>query len=91
MQLLINGYKVYVGVMKKGEIDFVALKEGKRIYIQSAYLLASQETIDREFGNLFSIKDNYPKIVVSMDPVAGELPEYRGVQHIGLLEFLNSY
>lgn len=89
--LLIQGYKVYVGNMKSAEIDFVAIKGDSRIYIQSTYLLASQETIDREFGNLAVIKDNYPKMVVSMDPVAGELPEYPGVLHLRLRDFLSSF
>ena len=89
--LLIHGYRVYVGCLTSGEIDFVALKGDQRFYIQSTYLLSSQDTIKREFGNLASIKDNYPKMVVSMDPVSGALPEYPGILHMRLREFLTTF
>lgn len=84
-----QGFTVTVGILRAGEIDFVATKPNKQIYIQVTYLLASDETIKREFGNLAAIKDNYPKYVVSMDPVSGELPEYPGIRHLNLREFLN--
>ena len=70
-QHLINlGYKVCVGQLQAGEIDFVCTKKAgtQRIYIQAAYLIANDETREREFGNLRNIKDNYPKYVVSMTP-----------------------
>lgn len=89
-QLLIDGYKVYVGALKNAEVDFVAVKGDTKIYIQSTYLLSSEDTIEREFGNLMMIKDNYPKIVVSMDPVGGSFAEYPGIIHIQLREFLTS-
>lgn len=89
--LLIKGYKVFVGNLKNAEIDFVATKGDTRVYIQSTYILASDETIEREFGNLARIQDNYPKIVVSMDPVAGELPEYPGIGHQRLRDFLTFF
>lgn len=89
--LLVHGYKVYVGSLRASEIDFVAVKGESRIYIQATYLLASQDTIKREFGNLVSIKDNYPKMVVSMDPVAGSLPEYPGILHMRLRDFLTKF
>ena len=89
--LLIHGYKVYVGSLKTTEIDFIAEKGDNRFYIQSTYLLASPETIEREFGNLAAIKDNYPKMVISMDPVAGALPEYPGILHLRLRDFLTSF
>lgn len=81
------GYKVMVGTLPEGEIDFVAEKEGKRVYIQVAYLLADESTIQREFGNLLTIKDNYPKYVVSMDPVTRHW-DYDGITHIPLRHFL---
>lgn len=90
-QLLLSQYKVYVGILKNTEIDFVAEKGNSKIYIQSCYLLGSQETIDREFGNLFNIKDNYPKIVVTLEPITGEIPRYPGILHIHLREFLTRY
>lgn len=88
-QLRISGYQVTVGILRAGEIDFVAEKRGQTIYIQATYLLASDETVKREFGNLAGIKDNYPKYVVSMDPISGELPEYPGIRHLNLRDFLN--
>ena len=67
-----QGLDVTVGILRAGEIDFVATKADKRMYIQVTYLLASDETVKREFGNLAAIKDNYPKYVVSLDPVSGD-------------------
>jgi predicted AAA+ superfamily ATPase len=81
---------VNVGVLRNGEVDFVATKGDSTAYIQTTYLLGSEDTIRREFGNLKNIKDNYPKYVVSMDPVTGELPQYPGIRHIHLREFLKS-
>lgn len=89
--LLIHGWNVAVGVLRVGEIDFVATKGSDKIYIQVTYLLSSDDTINREFGNLTAIKDNYPKIVVSMDPVGGELPRYPGIKHYRLRDFLKNF
>lgn len=89
-QLLIRGYKVTVGILRAGEIDFVATRGANRIYVQVTYMLASQETIDREFGNLMAIKDNFPKYVVSMDPVEGGFDDYPGVRHLSLRTFLQT-
>ena len=88
LHLLAQGYNVNVGILRAGEIDFVATKGGKTIYVQVAYLLASDETISREFGNLAAIRDNYPKYVVSMDPISGEFADYPGIIHVHLREFL---
>lgn len=90
LHLLIQGYKVNIGILRAGEVDFVATKGGNTLYIQVTYLLGSEETIEREFGNLAGIKDNYPKYVVSMDPISGELAEYPGIQHLHLREFLKT-
>ena len=86
--LRIQDFNVTVGILRAGEIDFVAEKEGENIYFQVTYLLGSQETIDREFGNLNAINDNFPKYVISMDPVAGEVEGYPGIKHIHLRDFL---
>lgn len=83
-----QGLEVTVGILRAGEIDFVATSADKRMYIQVTYLLASEETIRREFGNLAAIKDNYPKYVVSLDPVCGGFSEYPGIEHISLRNFL---
>ncbi len=88
LHLVTQGFKVAVGVLYRSEVDFVATWGSSVIYVQAAYLLASEETIRREFGNLQEIKDNYPKYVVSMDPVSGGLPQYPGIRHLHLREFL---
>ncbi|WP_031492714.1 ATP-binding protein [Succinivibrio dextrinosolvens] len=67
IELLRRGYKVSVGKIGNLEIDFVAEKNGQRMYIQVSYLLADEKTINREFGVYSKIKDNYPKYVLSLD------------------------
>lgn len=86
--LRMQGFEVTVGELRNGEIDFVAEKGEKRLYFQVTYLLASQETIDREFGNLKAIADQSPKYVVSMDPIGGEVEGYPGINHVRLRDFL---
>ena len=81
------GYKVYVGQMYKAEIDFVAEKSDSMIYVQVTYLLASEDTINREFGNLKLIKDSHPKFVVSMDRMYGAT-NVDGIKHMHLRDFL---
>lgn len=82
-----KGYKIYVGQLQTGEIDFVAEQDGQRIYIQVSYMLQTDETMEREFGNLLKIKDNYPKIVVCMDDLATQ-GSYEGIDCVHLKEFL---
>ncbi len=82
-----KGYKIYVGQLQNGEIDFVAEQDGQRIYIQVSYMLQTDETMEREFGNLLKIKDNYPKIVVCMDDLATQC-SYEGIDCVHLKEFL---
>ena len=83
------GYKVNVGQLQAGEIDFVCTKKAgaKRIYIQAAYIVADSETREREFGNLHNIKDNYPKYVVSMTPLVTRNDD-NGITHLHLRNFL---
>lgn len=90
LHLVAQGFKVTVGILRNTEIDFVATRGNQIIYIQATYLLASDDTIKREFGNLQEIKDNYPKYVISMDPISGALSEYPGIHHIHLREFLKT-
>ena len=71
-------------------MDFVATKADKRIYVQVTYLLATDDTVKREFGNLAAINDNYPKYVVSMDPVGGGFSDYPGIEHVNLRDFLKT-
>ena len=85
LELLRRNYKVYVG--KKGdlEIDFIAEKQGKKIYVQVAYLLANEETIRREFSVYNFVKDSYPKYVVSMDELDFS---QNGIIHKNIKDFL---
>lgn len=85
MELLRRGYTVTVGKSKNKEIDFICHDRNEKIYIQVTYLLASEETIDREFSVYDSISDNFPKYVVSMD----ELDMSRnGIKHRNIRDFL---
>lgn len=84
--LLSSGYEVKVGQLGKLEIDFVARRKGELRYIQVCYLLHDQATIDREFGNLEKIDDNYPKMVISFDEFAGNTR--KGILHYNLRDFL---
>jgi len=86
-QLLRMGYTVSVGQLRAGEVDFVCTQSNKRIYVQVAYLIASPETEEREFGCLENIKDNYPKYVISMTPLI-KRSDRRGITHISVREFL---
>lgn len=82
------GYKVYVGQMQAGEIDFVCSKpSGERAYVQVAYFIADEATREREFGNLKKIKDNYPKYVISMSPLVSR-QDSDGITHLSLRRFL---
>lgn len=67
LELLRRNFKVFIGKKDESEIDFIAERNGVKIYVQVAYLLASEETVRREFSVYDSIKDNFPKYVVSMD------------------------
>ena len=89
MQLKFKGYDVYVGKQRDMEIDFVAKKLDQTIYIQAAYLLKDKKTIDREFGNLLKLKDNFRKIVISMDDFAQGNVE--GVEHLHIMTFLKEF
>lgn len=84
-ELTSRGYKVYVGKTRKGEIDFVVMQGDKRCYIQVAYLMQDEATIEREFGAFDYVDDSYPKYVISMDPITQDL---KGVKHLRLREFL---
>ena len=85
LELLYRGYDVKVGKTDDYEIDFVAYKDSDTLYVQVCYLLASTETVEREFGNLERIKDNYPKYVIS-----GDLPDFsrNGIKHYNIIKFL---
>ena len=80
-------YEVYIGSNVQKEIDFVGIRQGRRIYVQVTYLLADEATRQREFGNLMEIPDNYPKYVVSLDEF-NRVSDVQGIQHLHLGEFL---
>ena len=85
LELLRRGYTVTVGKAGEREVDFVCDRRGEKLYVQVTYLLASEETIAREFGVYDSIRDNFPKYVVSMD----ELDLSRsGIKHRNIRDFL---
>lgn len=88
MHLLRNGYEVYVGDNKGKEIDFVAVRNNERMFIQVAYLLYDQRTVDREFGNLMEIANHYPKLVVTLDPIP-MASSYQGIKQVHLRAFLS--
>ena len=85
LELLRRGYEITVGRAGDKEIDFVCNRHGKKLYVQVAYLLASEETVNREFGVYDSIHDNFPKYVVSLD----EFDMSRnGIKHQNIRDFL---
>lgn len=85
MELLRRGYSVTVGKAGAREIDFVCEDRADKLYIQVAYLLSSEETVNREFGAFDAIRDNFPKYVVSLD----EFDMSRGgVKHRNIIDFL---
>lgn len=86
--LIFKGYKVQVGMMGNKEVDFIAEKKGEKIYIQVALSINDPTTLEREFGNLKQIKDNYPKKVITMEPFSGNTMD--GIQTQALRSFLMS-
>jgi predicted AAA+ superfamily ATPase len=74
------GFDVYVGVKQDKEVDFVAIKDDRKIYVQVSYILADEQTIEREYSPLESIDDHYEKYLVTLDDLHN--PSRNGVQHI---------
>ena len=85
LELRRAAYKVYVGVLKNGEVDFIAEREDRKIYVQVSYMLIDEETINREYAPLLQIHDNYEKYVVSMDEI--NLPSKEGIKNISVWNF----
>jgi len=83
-----SGYDITVGRIGGKEIDFACEKKGERLYVQVAYMITDQRIHDREFGNLLEIKDNFTKIVVSMDEMTGG--KFKGIRHMNIRDFLVS-
>jgi len=79
------GYKVYTGVFRDKEVDFVALKDDRILYVQATYLLIDEKTIEREYTPLESISDNYEKVVISLDDIC--FPQKNGIKHKQIWNF----
>ena len=83
--MITRGFTVYAGKTYKGEIDFVAIRNGKKCFVQVAYLLASEDTIRREFGAYDKITDASPKYVMSLDKID---MSHNGIIHVNIIDFL---
>lgn len=86
LELLSRDFKVAVGKVGTKEIDFIATKGNSKFYIQVAYMLPEQTTVDREFSSLLAVKDHYPKYVVTMDTIWTDTIE--GIKHVHIADFL---
>ncbi len=86
LHLRMAGYSVTVGQEGNKEIDFIAQKAGEKIYVQVAYMLTNEGTINREYGNLLEISDNFPKYVVTMDELT-EISTYKGINRMHVKDF----
>lgn len=89
LELKRQGYTVHVGKEVQREIDFIASKRGKKIYIQVTYLLASEEVIEREFKPLLNVKDNHRKIVISLDRM--QAGNRDGIEWMNLIDFIRNF
>ena len=87
--LMVRGYTVHVGRDGDREVDFVAERDGEKLYIQVAASVMEQKTWEREYGNLLEIRDNYPKIVVTEDAFIGN--SYEGIKHYSICDFLSNF
>lgn len=88
LELRRAGYDVYVGALREKEIDFVAKKSDRIIYIQSAYLLSDEQTAQREYAPLEAIQDNHEKLVVSLDDIS--LSSNNGIKHVKVWEMIKT-
>lgn len=88
LELCRRGYMVYVGKTGDGEIDFVAVRQNEKIYVQVAQTIGSEKTEKREYERLLEIRDNYPKYVLTLDAFAGG--NYEGIKTMHIADFLLS-
>lgn len=88
LELCRRGYTVYVGKTSDGEIDFVAVRQNEKIYVQVTQEINSEETEKREYNRLLEIPDNYPKFVLTTDEFAGG--NYEGIKTMHIADFLLS-
>lgn len=85
LELIRAGYEVYVGSIKDKEVDFVAMKDDRILYVQSTYMLVDEQTVSREYAPLGAIGDSYEKIVVSLDEFV--MPVKEGIKHVQAWKF----
>jgi predicted AAA+ superfamily ATPase len=83
------GYNILIGKQNDKEIDFIGERKGEKIYVQVALRIDEKRTMEREFGNLLAIKDNYPKYLITLDDYSGA--SYEGILHIPLRQFLYEF
>ncbi len=88
LELCRRGYTVNIGKTSDGEIDFIAVKQNEKIYIQVTQQIQSQKTEEREYRRLLDVKDNYPKYVLTTDEFAGG--NYKGIKIMHIADFLLS-
>ena len=88
LELCRRGYTVYVGKTSDGEIDFVAVRQNEKIYVQVTQEINSEKTEKREYNRLLEIPDNYPKFVLTTDEFAGG--NYEGIKTMHIADFLLS-
>lgn len=88
LELLRRGYDVYIGKLGSAEIDFIAIKQENKLYIQVTQMISTLETEKREYDRLLDIRDNYPKYVLRTDTFAGG--NYEGIKTMHVADFLLS-
>ena len=88
LELCRRGYKVYIGKTADGEVDFVASRQGEKLYVQVTQEIHSEKTEKREYERLLEIKDNYPKYVLRTDEFASG--NYEGIKTMHIADFLLS-
>ena len=86
MNFFVDGYEVYVGKYNDIEIDFIAIKSNEKIYYQVSRSILDENVEEREKKSLLAIKDNYPKVILTMDKLKGK--EIDGIKVINIIDFL---
>lgn len=88
LELCRRGYTVYIGKTDDGEVDFVAVRQNEKVYVQVTQKIDSEKTEEREYKRLLEIRDNYPKYVLRTDEFAGG--NYDGIKTMHVADFLLS-